>query len=43
MAAFGVGFVNVLSPNRERYMHQEIKTEQVQKKDDEIDSESEAE
>lgn len=34
MAAFGIGFGNVSNPNRERYMDNEIRTEQENKKED---------
>jgi hypothetical protein len=35
LAVFGIGLTgNFLNPNRERYMDREIKTEQVEKKDE---------
>jgi flagellar basal body-associated protein FliL len=44
LASFGMGITgNFLSNNRERYMNNEIRTEQVDKKEDEEDSESKEE
>jgi hypothetical protein len=39
MAAFGIGFSNSLTGNKEQYMNREIRTEQTEKRheDDEDD------
>jgi hypothetical protein len=42
LAVFGIGITgNFLNTNRERYMDNEIKTEQVEKKEDEEGNEEE--
>ena len=43
LAASGIGISNALSPNRERYSDNEIRIEQVDKKDEEDEEASEEE
>jgi len=40
LAASGIGISNALSPNRERYSDNEVRIEQVDRKDEEDDDES---
>lgn len=43
LAASGIGISNALSPNREKYSDNEIRIEQVDKKDEEDEDASEEE